>query len=360
MSTLRHRLVQMFPDAIREPLRRLLPGSGSTGLIADEYAARIEQENQRFANDRDVHALPAIYHYWSNKYLLPMELEFGARHPEDFLATYLHAAVSRTGSARPRFVSLGAGNCDAEVRIAQALVERGLADFTLECLDINPAMIDRGRALAAEAGVGHLVVPVCEDLNQWRPARVYDGVMANQSLHHMVALESLFDAVHGALLDARAAFVISDMIGRNGHQRWPEALAIVREYWRELPPSYRFNLQLQREEPQFLDWDCSVEGFEGIRSQDILPLLLERFGFEVFLGFANVIDPFIDRGFGHHFDPSNPRDLAFIDKVHARDEAEMAAGTIKPTHMLAVLSIDPGVTCRYRGNLSPRASVRSV
>ena len=36
-------------------------------------------------------------------------------------------------------------------------------------------------------------------------------------------------------------FLISDMIGRNGHQRWPEALTIVHDFWRKLPPSYRFN-----------------------------------------------------------------------------------------------------------------------
>ena len=357
-------IVQRLPAVLREPLRRWWRAhygavAGTTNMAIGDFAyqQRIAQENAIFADQVDVHALPEIFHYWSNRYLLPMEEEFGVRHPEDFLAKYLFKSARRTGAARPRFVSLGSGNCDAEVRIAQDLVRRGLDDFVLECIDINPAMLERGRTLAREAGLEGRVVPSQGDFNRWKPTGHYDGVMANQSLHHVLELESLFDAVSTAL-KPEASFVVSDMIGRNGHQRWPEALAIVREFWAELPKSYRYNRQLQRQETEFLDWDCSVEGFEGVRAQDILPLLLERFGFEVFLPFGNAIDPFIDRGFGHHFDPAREWDRNFIDRVHARDEAELAAGRITPTHMLAVLGLDRAVSCRYRGNLSPAFCVR--
>jgi hypothetical protein len=51
--------------------------------------------------------------------------------------------------------------------------------------------------------------------------------------------------------------------------------------------------------------------FEGIRSQDILPLLLEYFHFEVFIPYGNVIDPFIDRTFGPNFDSSREWDRDF-------------------------------------------------
>jgi SAM-dependent methyltransferase len=340
--------------------RRSTPLPAPEDLRTQDYASRLAQENSRFAADLDVHALPEIFHYWSNKYLLPMQLEFGAKHPEDFIAQYLLRAARRTGSASPRFASLGAGNCDAEVRIAQSLIANGLTDFRLECLDVNPAMLERGRELAGSSGVGEHVVPLLQDLNSWAPPRIYDGVMANQSLHHIVELEKVFDAVHSALRGPEASFVTSDMIGRNGHQRWPESLAIVREFWKEMPDTHKFNLQLRRQEDEFADWDCSVEGFEGIRSQDILPLLLERFGFEVFLGYGNVVDPFIDRGFGHHFSVERDEDTALIDRIHARDELELARGTIKPTHMMAVMSTSKTVPCRYRGNLSPTASVRLV
>ena len=127
------------------------------------------------------------------------------------------------------------------------------------------------------------------------------------------------------------------MVGRNGHLRWPEALRIVQEFWRHLPPSYRFNQKLGGFEETFADWDCSVEGFEGVRSQDVLPLLLEYFHFQLFIPFGNVIDPFIDRAFGPHFDVTAEWDRNFLDRVHQRDELEMAAGRLTPTHLLAVM-----------------------
>jgi hypothetical protein len=127
------------------------------------------------------------------------------------------------------------------------------------------------------------------------------------------------------------------MIGRNGHQRWPEALAIVHEFWKQLPPSYRFNRLSRRYENVYENHDCSSEAFEGIRSQDILPLLLEQFRFDIFIGFGNIVDPFVDRAFGPNFDPAAQWDRNFIDALHARDETEMSAGRLKPTHMLAVL-----------------------
>ncbi len=132
----------------------------------------------------------------------------------------------------------------------------------------------------------------------------------------------------------------------------------MREFWRELPARYRYNLQLKRQEDEFLDWDCAQEGFEGVRAQDILPLLVERFGFDLFAPFANVIDPFIDRGFGHHFDAKADWDRAFIDRVHARDEMEIRRGAIKPTHLFAILCVGrEGAGVRLDG-LEPRACIR--
>ena len=136
----------------------------------------------------------------------------------------------------------------------------------------------------------------------------YHLVMVNHSLHHFVALELLFDTIH-KVLHPEGYFVADDMIGRNGHMRWPEALAILEELWAELPDRYKYNHQLRRLEIEYENWDCSRQGGnEGIRSQDILPLLLKKFHFDLFVGFANVIDVFVDRNFGHNFDPNDAQD----------------------------------------------------
>jgi len=180
--------------------------------------------------------------------------------------------------------------------------------------------------------------------------------MADQSLHHVTELESLFGQIRQSLRPD-GIFVISDMIGRNGHLRWPAALAIVREFWRKLPPSYRYNRRSGRYEAFFEDADCSTESFEGIRAQDIVPLLEQYFHFHFFLGFGNVIDPFVDRSFGPNFDPESAWDREFIDQVHRRDEAEIAAGRLQPTHMLALLGKEPGASPGFGVSSPPRVAV---
>jgi len=158
-----------------------------------------------------------------------------------------------------------------------------------------------------------------------------------QSLHHVLDLEGVFANARENLASG-GQFLICDTIGRNGHLRWPEAMRIIHEFWRKLPPSYRYNWQLRRHEELFENWDCSEVGFEGIRAQDILPLLAENFRFDMFLGYGNIIDPFIDRCFGPNFDPKKDWDRAFIDEVHARDEEGLESGELKPTQMMAAVS----------------------
>jgi hypothetical protein len=148
------------------------------------------------------------------------------------------------------------------------------------------------------------------------------------------------------------------MIGRNGHMRWPEALAEVRRFWEELPPGHRYNHQLGRQEGSYLDWDCSREGFEGIRAQDILPLLIERFQFHLFIAFGNIIDPFVERFFGPNFRLDEPWDRSFVDRVHARDEELLRCGAITPTHLIAVLANDPAAAPRFSRGLTPDRCVR--
>lgn len=321
------------------------------------YARRAAAELEVYKGCANVHDLPAIFHYWSHKYLKPKFDVLGVRGTNELFEDHLMESARRTGVAAPRFVSVGAGNCDVEISISLALRERGLKDFTIECLELNPDMLERGRQLAKDKGVSDNLVFTQTDFNRWEPDRRYSGVMANQSLHHVLELEHLFDSISRAMLP-EGLFVVSDMIGRNGHQRWPEAAAIVRQFWDEMPPRYRHNLLLQRHEESFEDWDCAGESFEGIRAQDVLPQLIERFAFELFLPFGNVIDVFIDRSFGHHFSPSGEWDTHFIDRVHARDELGLRTGELTPTHMMAVMGLQSPAQRLYLDGVTPERCVR--
>lgn len=283
---------------------------------------------------------------------------FGFTNPYDFFFEYLQRVVRTNPEGITSIASLGSGNCELEVMLAEKLLANGLDQFQIDCLDINAAMHTRGKLLAEQKNVQEHLNFVEADFNFWKPAKKsYSAIMANQSLHHVQELENLFSAVSRALKDG-GTFLISDMIGRNGHQRWPEALELINQFWDELPESYRYNRQMSRKEETYINHDCSTSGFEGIRAQDILPLLVERFNFEFFLPYGNIIFPFVDRSFGHNFDAGSPWDMDFIDRVHLADETGMLSGHLKPTSMLAVVCNEPVSTVVRDPRLSPEGCIR--
>lgn len=322
-----------------------------------DYADRMVREQAAYENNVDVHALPNIFHYWSNKYLKPKLEEHGIAGPEDFFFQYI---LRHCGSHTQRQVvvaSLGAGNCDTEIACARQLLELGFDNFKITCLEINNDMLHRGSEAAKKHNLDqHLRFRRC-DLNRWVPGDLVDIYIANQSLHHIVALEQVLDGVRDTLQD-NGWFLISDMIGRNGHQRWPEALELLEPLWQQIPHSHRRNHILKRFEEQFINHDCSTEAFEGIRAQDILPLLIQRMHFELFVPFANLISVFIDRPFGHNFDQHNEWATHFIDRVHEMDEEAFVRGRLKPTQMIAATSKTPRPLRLVHDKLTPRYCVR--
>lgn len=324
----------------------------------EEYARRLLGEKNQFDECLNVHELPDIFHYWSNQYLRPMFEIFGFSSPNDFFLQKIREKCAQDTTRIISIVSIGAGNCDLEIDIGESLLAAGFGNFRIDCVEINDNMLERARARVGDGALASKLRFLQQDFNRWRPRRAeYGVVMANQSLHHVLELEHLFDSIRAGLAPD-GWFLTSDMIGRNGHQRWPEALEMVNGFWEELPDAYRYNRLLERQEPTYINHDCSDSGFEGIRAQDILPLLLERFHFQLFVPYGNIIFVFVDRPFGHNFDATGEWDRDFIDRVHAADENAMLTGCIKPTSMLAAMTLEPVETRLRDPRLTPRFCVR--
>lgn len=305
------------------------------------------------------HEVPRIFHHWEATHVQPLLHELGAADAESLYGVYLRDAVARTGNATPRFLSLGARDCQVELRLAKAFVRDGLRDFTFDCVEPNPLLRSRGRATALAQGLDKHLVGIGGDGNTWRPKHRYDAVLANGSLHQVVRLERLLDDVHKAMLDG-GWFVARARIGRNGHLRWPEALPEVQRFWRDLPPSHRWNHHLRRSEQTFTDWDSSRIGDDGVRAQDVLPELLQRFSMPVFAGFGNVVDVFVGTAFGPNFSPTNAWDRDFLEMVHERDEELLQAGTLTPTHMVAAMTREAEPARHHARGLSPELCVRGT
>lgn len=331
------------------------PSAGALGR--DDYRRRIAQEIVNFREVENVHDLPDIHHYWSNKYLKPKIEGLGLERIEDLYRNYIVDMCRCNPTRLVSAVSFGSGNCDTEVALAQAVLDKSVENFRIDCLDLNPEMLRRGETLAGSKGVAGYLGFIEADINTWQFDERYDVAIANQSLHHFVELETLFDKIKSAI-DPDGVFITHDMIGRNGHMRWPEALVAIHEIWRKMPDRYKYNGQLKRFEKEFDNWDCSKGSFEGIRAQDILPLLIENFHFEVFFAFTNLIDVFIDRSFGPNLDPGNPEDLAFVDRVACLDEKLLDKGLITPTHLVAAMRLTPVETPKTYRHWTPNFCIR--
>jgi SAM-dependent methyltransferase len=356
----------VWPTPFGQPiLARRLPdrqgrrsNNGSPEGEVAGYESRVEYEIEQFRDMVKVHDLPRIFHYWTRNHVSPKLDAIGSGH---FARLFVDPIVERCSQDPDKTVgviSIGAGNCDQESRLAATLVGENVENFRIDCLDINGEMLDRGRRMAEELGVGGKLGFIQADINDWDPETGYSVCLGLQSLHHFVELETLFEKVREAL-STHGVFLVNDMIGRNGHMRWPEALVYVEHIWHRMPDRYKYNHTTEQSEGEFVNRDCSTSGFEGIRAQDILPLLIEYFHFEVFLAFGNIIDPFVDRVFGPNFDADSDQDRQFIDRVSALDDRLIDEGIVKPTHLIASLRTERVGAVRQYRHWSPEFCVRS-
>jgi 2-polyprenyl-3-methyl-5-hydroxy-6-metoxy-1,4-benzoquinol methylase len=319
-------------------------------LNEPDYQSRIRAQIAQYAKPEALLKLPPIYHYWIAKHIRPRMCSVcGVSNVLLFYAGCAAEAFRQPGASR-RIISLGAGECVHEISLIKKLLEMGETDFVIEGLELSPLRSERAQANARREGVQQFLEINESDLNRWVPARKYSTVIAKDTLHHVVELEHLFDSIHEALED-EGIFVTTDMIGRNGHMRWPEALEIIQEIWKFIPDRYKTNHQLKRVESEYVNWDCSKTGFEGIRAQDILRLLLEKFSFRTFLGFGNLPDIFIERGFGHNLSIDDPHDTGFIDFLEQLNSLLIDLGYLKPTMMYAAMT-------RRRPNAPPAKCYR--
>ena len=304
-------------------------------------AVRAAAETLAYRLTPQIHSLPPIFHYWSNRYLLPQFQALGFSSPEDFYLQRLREETARRASPL-RCLSLAAGRCEIEIGLVLTLRKAGIAVPHFTCIDFNASLLADARHAASTAGVAEHFTFMQQDVAQLRanPERHFDIVIANQCLHHFLELEHALDFIAASLTED-GAFLTCDVIGRNGHQLWPEALHEVQENWRTLPRHLRRDRTRGGHAAEYIDYNHADVGFEGIRAQDILPALLQRFHFEFFSPWGGIILPFIERRFGWNYDPERSEDRAIIDSIAQRDAKLLTEGTVKPTQLVASMRLHP-------------------
>ena len=279
----------------------------------------------------------------------------GVRTPQEFYANHFFESGIQCGNFT--FASIGSGDGAVEADVAKKLEEKGATKYAFHLYELSPFQNAKASQRIERLGLKGEFFFHEANANEWSPDCKFSGIMAHHSLHHIQNLEHLFDQVYTSLND-NGSFVTCDMIGRNGHQRWPEAYAIINAFWHFLPEEKKVHSVFGWQSFDFRDHDCSSQDFEGIRAQDILPLLTEKFWFSSFFAWGGLTDIFTGRSYGPNFSPECPEDCLFIDLVDELNEILLDLGAIKPTVICASMSKHKAHDCITYRDRYPRAMTR--
>ncbi len=291
------------------------------------YQAKLNQEIAIYEHNTDVHNLPAIHHVYAQEFLHPHLTSLTTQGDSSSWWILEIDELAARSDHQLTIVSLACGNGDTEMALLKKLAEPEKVQII--GMDVNPQMIKRAQAKAKEDGLPNALFEV-QDLNDPQIDHKIDVVLANHSLHHLVELEKLFEHIAERSND-NMIFLINDMIGRNGHVMWPNAHVVVKEIWRRLDQRFKLNDYSKRYDLQPLNHDCSQDGFEGIRAQDILPALISVFDIEMFFPFATLINRFVDRSYGNNFIAEDAHDRQLILDILALDVELLKAKKLAPT-----------------------------
>ncbi len=298
--------------------------------------SRYLAEGSRFQDHGEAHDLPKIAHYFSESILRhELKKNVGAG---DFIELVLNQVMelrSKPQKLKVKIVSLGAGHGQIEREILRQIINLSPGNTEIVCLDLFSP--DDRESISVD-GNQYVYIRKKIDLNTSEYVGNFDFVLVHHALHHFLELEIVFEKIKAMLAVLGGKLIVSDVVGRNGHMRWPETLRAIRQIWHHLPLEKKYHYQFNKYDYWFENWDCSMEGFEGIRAEDILKVLFSNFKINFAFFWGGMSDVFIDRGFGPNYDPNVTTDLDIITKIICIEKRLTQMGLITPTQVIGVFS----------------------
>jgi SAM-dependent methyltransferase len=226
-----------------------------------------------------------------------------------------------------RGLSLGCGYGVLE----REAVKLGIAE-RFDAFDISAEAVNVAREEAERQGLADRIDYAATDLNtiELEPGR-YGAVFGIQSLHHIEALEHLFDQIR-ASLTPDGLFVVNEYVGPSRFQFPEERLSLMNKLLSVLPATHRRSLRdgqvrthLQRPSAKEVR---RVDPSESIRSDEIMGLIEERFEIVYKADFGGTLLQFVFADIAGNFDPADPRDVALVDLICLYEETLIEHGVL--------------------------------
>ncbi len=300
---------------------------------------KYEFEKKRFSSAGELHNLPPIFSFYNENFLKPKLMEnLGSNSFLDLVVTEAIKIRKVLGEEVLKIVSLGAGHGQIEMELMKYIQLWYKGNCEILCLDLFSPEDEKSEQVD---GFTYKIIRKKADLNTPQSHGDFHLALAHHSLHHIENLQAILDSAVTMLSEEKGKFIISDVVGRNGHMRWPEALAVIRQVWETLEDSKKFQHQFRHQDLWYENWDCSNEGFEGIRAQEVLRELYLRFRDNRVYFWGGIVEPLLDRGFGWNFSPENTLDCDFISKLVKLEERLIEKGILTPTQIIGVFDLLP-------------------
>ena len=230
-----------------------------------------------------------------------------------------------------RLLSLGCGTGDWEMRVAV----RSRGAISIHLIDLSMDLLRKSDEVGAREGVS--VEATAQDVNQVDlPRDTYDFVLCRSSLHHFFELEHVFNQIRKTLSKRGQFVVVGEWIGSNGLQAYPETAAAAQKLFAKLPERLRLNRYTNVVDATVPNIDHSVDSFEAIRSEHIMPLLLKSFTPYEYVTFDAFMSLLLDFRYGPNYDLTTSDDLAIAESLIRSDIAAIQSGMLRPTAMFGI------------------------
>lgn len=212
-----------------------------------------------------------------------------------------------------KILSLASGAARIEKQIITGL-DKERIELTL--LDINPKLVEEATENLNEYAT---VKSSVQNINELQlKENNYDIVMCVSALHHVVELEHLAQSIRSSLVEGGEFWSVGEYIGRNGTRLYDDAYEVANCFFADLPDKYRLNRnpgtfnQLDENLPNH---DCSLATFEGIRSQDIMPVFNSIFDETESMAFDCFLWRLFNLAYLDNYDLNQEEDKATIDRA---------------------------------------------
>jgi hypothetical protein len=130
--------------------------------------------------------------------------------------------------------------------------------------------------------------------------------------------------------------VIGEWVGRNGLQLYPETERAAQAIFERLPERLRRDNYSGRIDSRVPNVDHSVNSFEAVRSEDIMPLLLRCFEPVEYVLYDAYVSLLLDFRYGPNYNLENPADRALVEEIVRGDREAIESGALRPTAMFGI------------------------